>query len=43
MIDGQNVERVNCYKYLGVTVDDQLNWSTHLTILISKINQRMFL
>ena len=42
MIDGQTVEKVNCYKYLGVTVDNQLNWSPHLKILISKINQRMF-
>ena len=41
-IDGQIVEKVECYKYLGVTVNEKLNWTPHLQTIISKINQRMF-
>ena len=42
VIDGQNVEQVQSYKYLGLTIDDSLDWHIQTSNVISKINQRMF-
>jgi hypothetical protein len=40
-IDGQAVERVEEYKYLGVTVNERLDWSVHASNVLSNINQRL--
>ena len=42
-IGGELVERVSDYKYLGVTVNDKLDWSVHAQNVMSKVNQRMYL
>ena len=42
IIDGQVVEQVENYKYLGIHVNNKLDWSIHASKVISKINQRMF-
>ena len=42
-IKNEPVEIINTYKYLGVTVDDKLNWQAHSSISFKKMNQRLFL
>ena len=42
VIDNEIVEQVENYKYLGVHVNNKLDWSVHTSTVISKINQRMF-
>ena len=41
-ISGESVERVSDYKYLGVTVNERLDWSVHAENVLSKVNQRMY-
>ena len=40
-IEGQEVEVVENYKYLGININNQLDWHAHASTVISKINQRM--
>ena len=40
--EGQHVERVDNYKYLGFHIDDQLNWHHHMNVQSKKLNQRLF-
>ena len=42
VIGGECVERVCNYKYLGVTVNERLDWSVHAENVMSKVNQRMY-
>ena len=42
IIMGEEVETVVSYKYLGVNVDDKLNWNVHASSVLSKTNQRMY-
>ena len=42
VINNQEVERVSEYKYLGVFVQDDLKWSTHLTYQTKKATQRLY-
>ena len=37
----QVIERVDCFKYLGVFLDEFLNWSVHLSWLNKKISARL--
>ena len=41
-IDGETVEIINTYKYLGFTIDNKLNWHAHIDLLCKKLNQRLF-
>ena len=41
-IKNETVEIVNTYKYLGVTIDNKLDWTSHVTNVHNKINQRLF-
>ena len=36
MLSDQHLERVTQYKYLGVTITDDLSWSAHVNIIASK-------
>ncbi len=36
-LNGQIIERVHYFKYLGVTIDDQLKWSVHIDNIYSKL------
>ena len=36
MLSDQHLERVTQYKYLGVTITDDLSWSYHINIIASK-------
>ena len=42
-IEEQEVERVQNYKYLGVNINNKLDWHPHVSTVISKINQRYHL
>ena len=41
-IKDQCVEIVNSYKYLGVIIDDKLDWDAHASKVNSKMSQRLF-
>ena len=38
----EHVDIVDCYKYLGVTVDNKLNWSEHTSNVYKKVQTRLF-
>jgi hypothetical protein len=42
LIDGHIVERVASFKLLGVHIDDDLRWSTHIKSICSKANSRIY-
>ena len=42
LINDQIVEIVNKYKYLGLTIDDKLNWRENSKTLLSRLNQRLY-
>ena len=39
---GEQVERVCNYKYLGVTINEKLEWHPHASNIFSKMSQRMY-
>ena len=41
-ISDQNVTQVESYKYLGVTIDNQLKWDEHASITFKKANKRVY-
>ena len=41
-IDGQEVQFVENYKYLGININNKLDWHIHASSVISKINQRFY-
>ena len=41
-IKDQEVETVSNYKYLGIHINDKLEWHTHINTVISRINQRIY-
>ena len=43
IINNTNVERVDCFKYLGTHIDNKLNFDTHVNSVIKKCKQRMYL
>ena len=42
VIKGEIVEIVNKYKYLGITIDDRLEWNYHASNVHAKMSQRLF-
>ena len=42
LIGGEEVERVSNFKFLGVTVADDLSWRTNITSAVGKAQQRLF-
>ena len=40
-ISGTMLERVDTFKYLGITIDQNMTWSGHIESLLSKANQRI--
>ena len=42
LINNEEVERVESYKYLGVTSDNALNWNRHIMTLLKKLNTRLY-
>ena len=41
-INDHVIEQVSSYKYLGVTIDDKLQWSEHINNIRSKANKRLY-
>ena len=41
-IKNEQVERVDTYKYLGLTFDSKLNWNDHVNTLVKKVNCRLY-
>ena len=41
MIKGSEVQRVQSYKYLGVLMDDKLDWHLHIDSVVKKLHKRM--
>ena len=41
-INGEDIEQVHSYKYLGTTIDDKLTFSDHVKLSKSKAHQRLF-
>ena len=41
-IKGQLVDIVSTYKYLGITIDDKLDWDAHASIVNSRMQRRLF-
>jgi hypothetical protein len=42
VINGQNVERVESYKYLGTIIDCKLNWEENTQLICNKARKRLF-
>lgn len=40
-ISGEDLERVDCYKYLGITLNQRLSWEDHVSNIASKIRKRI--
>ena len=40
-VHDHNIKQVTSYKYLGVQIDQDLSWHTHVTTVCSKIHQRL--
>ena len=38
-LNGLQIERLNCVKYIGVTLDSTLTWSQHVDTICNKLNQ----
>ena len=38
-MDGNPIERINCFKYLGIEIDDNLSWKTHIRSLETEISR----
>lgn len=41
-INGNPVEKVSSYRYLGVHISEDLTWSTHISTLVKKARQRLY-
>eukprot|EP00061_Rhincodon_typus_P006414 g27034.t1 len=41
-INGTEVERVKRIKFLGVTIADDLSWTSHVDVTVKKAQQRLF-
>jgi hypothetical protein len=37
-LNGQAIKKVDASKYLGIHLDDNLNWNTHINSITSKLN-----
>ena len=42
-INGQSVEMVSAYKYLGVVIDNKLSWTPHIDACYKKAQKKMYL
>ena len=41
-IKDEIVEQIECYKYLGLSIDNQLNWKDHSKNVYKKLNSRLY-
>ena len=41
MLDGIAIKRVETFKYLGVVLDSNISWSSHIDYLCNKVSSRI--
>ena len=41
-VDGNTIQRVDVFKLLGVTVDSDLRWDSHVSAICSKASSRLY-
>src|SRR5271170_1986824 len=41
-LDNKTLSKVSSYKYLGLTISDDLNWNTHINTVINKANKVLY-
>ena len=41
-LDGENIEQVYEFKFLGLILDDKLTWAQHVNRLVSKLHSSLF-
>eukprot|EP00061_Rhincodon_typus_P006373 g26953.t1 len=41
-INGTGVERVECVKFLGVTITNSLSWTSHIDVMVKKTQRHLF-
>jgi hypothetical protein len=41
-INGENVQRVDCYRYLGTIIDNKLSWTENIDALCAKSKKRIY-
>ena len=41
-IKNKQIDQVDSYKYLGITIDNKLNWDLQATSVFKKVNKRMY-
>ena len=42
LVKNEEVEQVETYKYLGVTIDEKVNWNAHAKTVLKKLNSRLY-
>ena len=40
-INDYNLERTDSFKYLGVTISQNMTWQDHISLIVNKVNQRL--
>jgi hypothetical protein len=42
-IDGDHIERVSCFKLLGVIISSDLSWEQHVSYILKKVSKRYYI
>ena len=42
VVNGKNLEVVQCIKLLGLTINSKLTWNDHIDDVVKKINKRLY-
>lgn len=41
-VEGKSLQQIHCTKFLGVTIDNALNWNTHIDIIAKKLSSTCY-
>ena len=42
IINGEEVEKVSCFKFLGIMISEDLKWEINTTAMVKKAQQRLY-